>query len=437
MFDLNLDKYQNNIALIENDIKIDYKTLEKKIIDFSNTLPSQKQLIAFCIEPTIKNIVAYLSFLRKNYAILMIDNSIDEELKQNIYKKYRPNFIYENEMLIPYNKTQLQIYDKLSLLLPTSGSTGSSKYVRLTKNNLYANANSICEYLPITKEDKAITSLPLHYSYGLSVLHTHLLRGASIVLSKYSIMQKEFWQLFKKENITNFNGVPYHYEMLYRLRFDFKKYPSIKFSTQAGGKLNEKYIKHFALLAQKSNVEFFIMYGQTEATARISYLPPDNIFTKLNSIGIPIPNGEIKFIDDELVYKGANVMLGYASSLEDLNKEDELNGVLYTGDIGYMDKDGYSYIVARAKRFIKMFGHRINLDECEHFIKTNYKDIYLVGKENHITIFSLNNDDTPMKVLQKKYNINHKAISLKKIEQFPTKATGKIDYQKLYEVAYG
>jgi len=250
-------------------------------------------------------------------------------------------------------------------------------------------------------------------------------------------MQKEFWKLFKEENITNFNGVPYHYEMLYRLRFDYKKYPSLKFSTQAGGKLNEKYIKHFASLAKENDVKFYVMYGQTEATARISYLPYEKTLTKLNSIGIAIPNGEISFIDEELVYKGKNVMLGYASSLEDLSKEDELNGVLHTGDIGYMDENGYSYITARAKRFIKMFGHRINLDECEHFVKTNYKDIYLVGKENHITIFSLTKDDMPVKLLQKKYNINHKAINLHVIKEFPTKTTGKVDYQKLYEIAYG
>jgi len=153
VFDIDLDRFKN-IALIENDTKIDYKSLEKRVETFSKQLPSTKQLIAFCIEPTIQNIVAYLSFLRKNYAILMIDSSIDDDLKQNLYKKYNPNFIYKDEKLIPYNNKKLQMYEKLSLLLPTSGSTGSSKYVRLTKENLYVNANSICGYLPITKEDR-------------------------------------------------------------------------------------------------------------------------------------------------------------------------------------------------------------------------------------------------------------------------------------------
>ncbi|NPA73747.1 MAG: AMP-binding protein [Epsilonproteobacteria bacterium] len=437
MFDIDLDRHGSNIALVEDGRKVDYATLEKDISIFSKSLPQEKQLVIFCIEPTVQNIVAYLSFIRNNHAVLMVDSGIDDDLKQALYRKYKPNFIYQNEKLIPYSKNKIEMYDELSLLLPTSGSTGSSKYVKLTKANLYANADSICRYLPIGDKDSVITSLPLHYSYGLSVLHTHLLKGATIVLSGYSIMQKEFWELFKKENVTNFNGVPYHYEMLYRLKFDFRDYPSIRFATQAGGKLNEKYIKHFATMALDRDVRFFVMYGQTEATARISYVPPDRLLSKINSIGIAIFGGEISFVDEELVYRGKNVMLGYASSDKDLAKGDELKGVLHTGDIGYMDEDGFSYIVARAKRFVKMFGNRINLDECEHFIKSNYKDVYLVGKENHITVFSLHDDDEAVKLLKDRYKISHKAISLRKIDKFPTKTTGKIDYQKLYGIAYG
>ena len=437
MFDRNLDRFGKNTALIQNGIKVTYEELEKKVNDFCNLLDEEKELVAFFIEPTIQNIVAYLGFLRKNYAVLMIDKNLDIDLKKNILNEYKPNLIYENENFREFNTQKLDIHKELSLLLPTSGSTGSSKYVRLTKKNLYANAESITGYLPITQNDTAITSLPLHYSYGLSVLHTHLLKGAKIVLSDMSLMQREFWEEFDKHGVTNFNGVPYHYEMLYRLKFDFKKHPSIKFATQAGGKLNQKYVLHFAKNAKEAGVEFYVMYGQTEATARISYLPPHKTLEKPSSIGIAIPGGKIEFIDNELVYSGENVMLGYATSYKDLKKGDELNSVLHTGDLGYKDEEGYSYITGRAKRFIKMFGNRINLDECEHFLKSKYKDVYLVGIDNHITVFSLDDDKEALELLKKKYKFNSKALSFKKIDEFPSKSNGKIDYQKLIKIAYG
>jgi len=435
MFDQYLENFSNNTALIYKDKYITYHKLSKLVNNFLDTLPAEKKLIAFFIEPTIKNIVAYLSFLQKNYAILMIDSSLDKNLADELLDKYKPNFIYKDESLKEYNSKKLDIFKELSLLLPTSGSTGSSKYVRLSKKNLYANAKSICKYLPITQNDIAITSLPLHYSYGLSVLHTHLLKGASIVLNDYSIIQKEFWQIFDKNKVTNFNGVPYHYEMLYRLKFDFKKHPSIRFATQAGGKLNKNLISFFANNAKKSGVKFFVMYGQTEATARISFVPPDEILNKPDSIGIPIPDGKIQFINDELVYQGKNVMLGYATSYQDLSKKDELNEILYTGDIGFQDKDGYSFITGRSKRFIKMFGNRINLDECEQFLKSQFKDIYIVGEDNKIIIFSLTKDEKPLKLLKDKYKFNHKSLKLKTIDKFPVKSNGKIDYKKLKEMA--
>jgi acyl-CoA synthetase (AMP-forming)/AMP-acid ligase II len=434
MFDINLKKFGKKIALKEKEIFITYEELEREITEFEKTLPKQKQLIAFEIKPTIQHIVAYLAFLRQNYAILMVDYTLDSTLKQNIYNTYKPNFIYKSK-LNPYNLEELNIYKHLSLLLPTSGSTGSSKYVRLTKSNLYENCNSIINYLPLTDKDITITNLPLYYSYGLSVLHTHLEIGATIVLSDFSLISKEFWEIFKKENITNLNGVPYHYEMLKRLGFLKNKYKSLKFLTQAGGKLNEKYVLLFADYAKKQGVDFFVMYGQTEATARISYLPSAKVLQKPTSIGIPIPNGELFIENNELIYKGKNVMLGYATSFEDLKKQDELKGVLKTGDLGYKDEDGYFYITGRAKRFIKVYGNRINLDEIEQFLKSQHKDIVVVGEDDKITIFSLHNDlDEIKELVLNKFNFYHKVLKIKQIKNFYIKPNGKIDYTKMLEI---
>jgi acyl-coenzyme A synthetase/AMP-(fatty) acid ligase len=277
--------------------------------------------------------------------------------------------------------------------------------------------------------------LPLYYSYGLSVLHTHLEVGATVVLSDFSLISKEFWEIFKKENITNLNGVPYHYEMLKRLGFLKKEYKSLKFLTQAGGKLNEKYVVLFADYAKKQGIDFFVMYGQTEATARISYLPSKMTLQKPTSIGIPIPNGELFIEDNELIYKGKNVMLGYATSFEDLKKQDELKGVLKTGDLGYKDEDGCFYVTGRAKRFIKVYGNRVNLDEMEQFLKSQHKDVVVVGEDDKIIIFSLHNDlDEIKEVVLNKFNFHHKVLKTKQIKNFYVKPNGKIDYAKMSEI---
>ena len=429
MFDLNLDRFKNNIALIDKEGFITYTQLEELVSNFSI---EGKKLIAIEMKPTIEHIAFYLGALRKGHSVLMIDANLDKTLKENIYKAYQPNFIFKDK-LIEFNKKELKIYKDLALLLPTSGSTGSIKYVRLTKKNLYANAISIINYLPINSEDRAITNLPLHYSYGLSVLHTHLLVGGSIYLTNNSIITKEFWSEFEENKITNFNGVPFHYEMLERIGFLKKSYPFLRFLTQAGGKLNETLVRKFGEYAKKNNIKFFVMYGQTEATARISYLPSEFVLKKPSSIGIAIPKGEMFIQSGEICYKGENVMLGYANGAEDLAKGDELKGVLKTGDLGYQDEDGFFYVKGRAKRFIKIYGNRVNLDVIEEFLKNCNKSVVVLGDDNKIMICSLKNDKEIIDLVAKKFKFNKKIISLKVVNKFITKTNGKIDYQKMKE----
>ena len=435
MFDRDLKRYSQNIALIEGKHYLSFEKLEIQVALIKEQLPKTKQLVAMEMKQSIDAIVTYLALFQAGHTLLMVDPTIDEEKKEHIYKLYQPNYIYKKNQLHQERKEPHKLYEDLALLLPTSGSTGSTKYVRLSKKNLYANADAILKYLPLSENDKAITSLPLYYSYGLSVLHTYLQIGATLICSNDPITSKRFWEMFELHKCTNFNGVPFHYEILSRLKITSKALPSLHFFTQAGGKLNQKYIEEFANYAYRTNKLFFVMYGQTEASARISYLEPQKLLQKPSSIGKSIPNGTLSLKNDELVYKGENVMLGYASSLDDLVLKDTQNGILYTGDLGRIDSDGDFYIIGRVKRFVKIYGNRINLDEMEQKCKAEFEDVIIIGNDNEIIIFYKNNKEKVEKFIQNNYKSYKRMIRLKKVDDFFVTSSGKINYQKMWELA--
>ena len=263
-------------------------------------------------------------------------------------------------------------HPNLALLLATSGSTGDSKFVRLSLENLEANARSISQYLGLGPGEVAAQSLPMHYSYGLSVLNSHLASGGALALIGHSFMRPEFWGVAGECGCTSFAGVPYMYETLERLRFSPFATPSVRTLTQAGGHLKVEVAGRVLEAARAQGGRLFVMYGQTEATARISYVPPDRLSQKMGSIGLAIPGGELWLepVDsdpsrNQLHYRGRNVMLGYATGPADLGRGDEQGGVLATGDLAEMDRDGFYRISGRLARFAKLFGKRINLAGIE------------------------------------------------------------------------
>ncbi len=464
MFDLNLLKHSDNICLITKSKQLSYKDVDTLCQKLAEKLPKEKQLSLIKAKINIETIIGYLSFLRTNHAFIMIDAFVDDTLLENIINIYQPNYIWEEvDSLKDYcyrygdyglrvNHTdKLLLHPELSLMLSTSGTTGSPKMVKLTKKNLYANCSSIVKYLKIDSSHKTITNLPLYYSYGISILNTHLAQGASIVVTDKSIMSKEFWEIFKQHNVTTLNGVPYNYEIFRRIGLMKMDLLSLKYMTQAGGKLNHKLVVEYSTWAEKNSIKFYVMYGQTEATARISYLPPEKTLQKNKSIGISIPDGKLyikdlnsntfidkPFTDGELIYKGDNVMMGYAIKLEDLSKEDELKGVLHTGDIAQFDSDGYFYITGRMKRFIKIHGNRVGLDEIEQYLKSQSYDLLCTGVDNKLIIVTREEnkiDDIKSDVLNK-YGFHHSIVKVHYIEEYPVTSAGKIRYQEIIK-AFG
>jgi acyl-coenzyme A synthetase/AMP-(fatty) acid ligase len=287
--------------------------------------------------------------------------------------------------------------------------------------------------------------MPMSYTYGLSIINSHLWVGASIILTGQTLMQKEFWQQFKDYAATSFGGVPYIYEMLEKLHFFRMDLPHLKTMTQAGGKLSPESHKRFAEYAGANDKKFVVMYGQTEATARMSYLPAEKSLEKYGSMGIAIPGGEFNLIDidgneikepeiiGELVYKGANVTLGYAENGADLKKGDERGGILITGDMAKRDADGFYYIVGRKKRFLKIFGNRVNLDETERLLNSAFKDIEFAcgGVDDKMTIYTTNNLVNITKFLLEKTGLHPNAFKIITVKKIPRNEAGKILYSEL------
>jgi acyl-CoA synthetase (AMP-forming)/AMP-acid ligase II len=322
----------------------------------------------------------------------------------------------------------------LGLLLTTSGSTGSPKLVRLSRAAVLANAAAIGETLGITPADVAPTTLPLFYTFGLSVLNSHLLRGATVVLERGGILQKDFWTTVTDYGVTSFAGVPYQYEMLRRLRFDPARHPTLRTLTQAGGRLRPELVEDFAGRMAAVGGKLFVMYGQTEATARMTVLPPERMADKPGSAGRAIPGGSLAIADGEVVYSGPNVMMGYAESAADLARGDDLGGVLRTGDLGRLDDEGFLFITGRLKRIGKVFGVRVNLDDVERELAA-HGAVAAVAGDDKLHVFVEGADasfaSTVRSELARFLDTHFTGLDVRGIDALPLLPTGKIDYRSL------
>lgn len=462
MFDLK--KFGERTALITEEKNFSYNELAELTKKIGDAVKSRCLIFLFAAN-SVDSIAGYLAFLNKKIVPLMVDADLNFELAKKLVELYKPKFIWapknlrenfsdckeifntEKYFLLETNeKNFFPLNDELALLMTTSGSTGSPKFVRQSYKNIFSNTKSVIEYLKIDENERAITNLPMSYVYGLSIINTHIFSGASIVVTEKTLFQKEFWQLMKNFFVTNFNGVPYTFEMLMRLRFFRMNLPALKKITQAGGKLDPELHLKFAEYAAQNDKKFFVMYGAAEATARMGYLPAEKSLEKIGSMGIAIPGGKFELVDGEgkiinesekvgeLIYYGENVSLGYARSGEDLIKGDERHGKLETGDLAKFDAENFYTIVGRKKRFLKMFGKRINLQEVEHILRQKFNiEVAAAGVDDKMKIFITDEkflkDIAPF--LSEKLNLHPSAFAVKFISELPMNSSGKIIYSTL------
>lgn len=447
MFFQRLADFGEQIAVIQDQQALSYTQLAQRVSDFGAQLqaiaPEGRKLILLQGDNDLDTLVAYLAALQHKHALLLVDVKLGEQQLQGILEVYQPNVSIKQGQIKAINPLSINLHQDLALLLSTSGSTGSPKQVALSQTNLQANAESILAYLPIKASDKTLTTLPFAYSYGLSVINSHLLAGACVVLNKEPPTSRAFWQTFEQQQIASLAGVPYSWQMLIRLGFTRKAHPHLRYFTQAGGKLESAAVSQLTDYAQANQTPFFIMYGQTEATARMAYLDPQKLLQKPDSIGQPIPGGRFALKDQagnciqsneqsgELYYQGANTMLGYTENQADLANFEPAEW-LATGDLAYRDGECDYFINGRLKRIIKPFGQRINLDELEQWLGQHGHRAICIGNDKGLLVVAqMGDDERPIAMdIARFLTLNVNVIKVLNVVELPLLNNGKPDYQK-------
>ena len=345
-----------------------------------------------------------------------------------------------------YGDTGTAVHPQLSHLLPTSGSTGSPKLVRHCYENIEAAGLNIATFFRLKETDRPLMVLPLYYTMGLSMIFSHFKVGATVLITGLNMTDAGFWRFLKEEHATSFTGVPYSYQILHLMRFYRMDLPDLELLTQGGGKMPKDLNLRFAEYCQEKGKRWIATYGQSECTARMAYLPAKWAVEKVGSIGIAVPNGELSLIDEaghtittpytegEMCYRGKNVTMGYACKKEDLLLGDERHGFIRTGDLAYFDEDGCYYIVGRMGRFLKLFGMRVGLDECEQIITTECQtEVACVGTDEKMIVYITDDTkkETVKQTLVEKTHIVATSFEIRVVAEIPKNETGKKLYSQL------
>jgi acyl-CoA synthetase (AMP-forming)/AMP-acid ligase II len=405
------------------------------------------------IPTTIVSLAAFAA--RAPVALFRADLARDRAL--DLVARYRPGLVIGIEPGTPAAPAEgfglaawslpeaSATHPDLALLLSTSGSTGSPRLVRLSRTAVEANAAQIVEALRIAAEDRAALPLPLSYSYGLSVLNSHLLAGASIVLTDRGLTERPLWDRLAELRVTSMPGVPYVYQTLDRLGFEKLLPPSLRVLTQAGGRLAEPLVERFHRFMTARGGRFHVMYGQTEATARIAVLDSAALPARLGSVGRALPGGSLWTRPagtgeaGEILYRGPNVMMGYAEEAADLALGDRLGGVLATGDLGEVDPEGYLRITGRLKQIAKVNGLRVNLDEVEA-LASRYAPAAALETPSGLAILLEAPEDAELaqharRELAAMLALPPASLRVRLVERLPRGASGKLDRAALADLA--
>ncbi|MFS8148239.1 AMP-binding protein [Rhizobium sp. BR 249] len=432
---------------------LSYADLNARTLRFAERLGrGEKRLVAISAETSEHMIVAYLGALRAGHAVAMLP-PCDDRLWSDFLAAFRPDFTFRpvdgRWRLIDESRparSAQQLHPDLALVLMTSGSSGAAKAVRLSYASLDANARSIAGYLDLSPADRAALVLPLHYSYGLSVLHSHLIAGGSIFFPGVSVMSDDFARVIGESGCTNFSGVPYSYELMEKTRFRTAELKALRFMTVAGGRLAPERIRLYRDHMRACGGRFFVMYGQTEAAARIAFVPPESLSDNEERIGIAISGGSLSLVDDdgkpvdrpgaagELVYSGPNVMMGYGADRSDLARPAEVEA-LHTGDIAVRDEQGFFRIVGRKSRFAKVAGLRIGFDIMEQALAEAGIAAAVVGDDEGLQAYVTEAGvaDRARRILAQASHLPANLISVAEQPNLPRLASGKIDYDRLGE----
>ena len=426
--------------------KVTYGEIIELAEQIKTTIP-QRALCFMLVENNV-NCLSWVmaSLLSRTLVPLIINKKTDETLYLNLFETYKPAYIWQNGILSRTENEVIPLYERLSHLLPTSGSTGSPKLVRHCYDNIEAAGLNISSFFELKKTDRPLMVLPLYYTMGLSIVFSHFKVGATVLITGRNMTDPIFWKFIKEEHATSFTGVPYSFQILNLMRFFRMDLPDLELLTQGGGKMERNLNLKFAEYCRDNGKRWIATYGQSECTARMAYLPAKWAVEKVGSIGIAVPNGELTLVDDEgnsitsphtegeMCYRGRNVTLGYARQHTDLEQGDERHGFIRTGDLAYFDEDGCYYIVGRKGRFIKLFGMRVGLDECEQIIASDCQtESACVGTDEKMIVYITDNSraQAVKDALVDKTHIVATSFEIRVIAEIPKNEAGKKLYSKL------
>lgn len=460
-FAKNLERFGEQTALLLADgTAISYLKLAQLADHFAQRFVQfdvwPQQICALQCRNNLTTVVAYLCCLRHQRPLLLLDPNLPQpQLDQLVRQLEIAVLIDDLGTMRRVSASAFRARPELALLLSTSGSTGDPKSVMLSLENLHSNALAISRYLPLQMSDVAITALPLHYAYGLSVLNSHLLCGATVLLTDYSVMNKEFWQLMRDFDVSSLAGVPFSYKMLKTLRFERLPLPALRYLTQAGGPLNDELRAYVQQVAAQKHLPVYLMYGQTEATARIAWLRPEYLADHADCIGEAIPGGTLILreipsrseiseanVEGELVYQGPNVMLGYAQNSADL-RSSELLPELATGDLAVRLPNGLYQITGRLKRMLKIQGKRWQLDQLEQLLQRERWSTVCTGRDDLLVVAVIDaNAESPVAgavstYLQQTLFLHPSLFKVLLVRDVPYTSNGKVHYQALLRIASG
>ena len=462
---LRLDKWPDeSVAAIDSEGgRLTYGELRNFAGHTEQMMPAHS-LLFLLVENNVKGIVWTIGSICAGNVPLILNAHLDEGLYNSLFEQYQPPYIcvpagmaerfpyttvatVHGYTLMQTGKAPCEMNNELSHLLPTSGSTGSPKLVRHKYENIEAAALNISTFFELTAEDRPLMVLPLYYTMGLSMVFSHFYVGATVLITKQSMTDRTFWRFLKEERATSFTGVPYSFEILNLMRFFRMDLPDLKLLTQGGGRMPKELNLKFAEYCRDNGKQWIATYGQSECTARMAWLPARWAIEKAGSIGIAVPNGELSLIgmdgspittpntEGEMCYRGRNVTMGYARKREDLLLGDERYGFIRTGDLAYFDEDGCYYIVGRMGRFLKLFGMRVGLDECERIIKGKFAGVECacVGTDEKMLVYLTDEryKEQVKEELVARLKLVASSFETRIIPEIPKNEAGKTLYAKL------
>lgn len=397
--------------------------------DWAARVPGRRLVALFCAND-VPSLSAYIGLHAAGHVVILLSAKMADTARADLISRYCVEAVVADDTVTLLRDPAGDLHPDLAICLSTSGSTGSPKLVQFSTTQLVANARAIAAYLALVPDDAPLAHLPMEYSFGLSVLHSHMAVGAQLLLTTETVMQKPFWA--RLAEATSIAGVPFHFEMLLRMRLGRADLPRLRMLTQAGGRLGTKEATALYDIAQDKGWQFHIMYGQTEAGPRIAWLPFDRMAGHLDCIGQPIPGVTLDLgADGDLIVKSPAVMLGYGQTRMDLTLGDQMCGMLHTGDLAEV-VDGLYRITGRKSRFIKLQGNRVGLADVEARLADAGHTVACVGRDDALTIFTLDPDTESLRQLAiRLFSFPPRSMVVRHLADLPRRSNDKIDYAAL------